>query len=53
MSNESVAMMTHEVCEAIRKVPDNKACGTEQISAEHLNYAGLRLAPLLSVSLDS
>lgn len=44
MSNESVAMMTHEVCEAKRKVPDNEACSTEQISAEHLNFASLTLS---------
>lgn len=38
MSNESVAIMTHKVCEAICKVPD----GTEQVSAEHPNCASLR-----------
>lgn len=43
VSNESVAAMTRE---------DNKACGTEQIGAEHRSHAGLRLAPLLSLSLD-
>ena len=32
-------------------LPDNKACGMDLISAEHLKNANLRLAPLLALSL--
>ena len=42
---------THVVYDAMHTLPDNKACGMDLISAEHLKNASLRLAPLLALSL--
>ena len=42
---------THAVFDAMHTLPNNKACGLDFISAEHLKNASLRLAPLLALSL--
>ena len=48
-SNDSMVIMSHEVCQAINKLSDNKASGVDHISAEHLKYASMKIAPLLSI----
>lgn len=50
ISNESISILTHEVFDAIWKLPNNKACGMDLITAEHLKNATLRLAPLLAIN---
>ena len=45
----SVEINTHEVYQAINRISDNKASGIDHITAEHLKYASLRTAPLLSL----
>ncbi len=42
-SNDSVLIMLHEVYQTIKKLPDNKANGLENICAEHLKNASMRL----------
>ena len=49
MSVETIS--THAVFDAMHTLPNNKACGLDFISAEHLKNASLRLAPLLALSL--
>ena len=44
MSVETIS--THAVFDAMHTLPNNKACGLDFISAEHLKNASLRLAPL-------
>ena len=48
-SNESMVIMSHEVYQAINKMSDNKASGEDHISAEHLKYASMEIASLLSI----
>lgn len=48
MSVETIS--THVVYDAMHTLPDNKVCGLDLISAEHLKNASLRLAPLLALS---
>lgn len=50
ISNESISILTHEVFGAIWKLPNNKACGMDSITAEHLKNASLRLASLLAIN---
>lgn len=38
-----------ETYDAIMKLADNKTCGTDYITAEHLKFASRRLAPLLAL----
>ena len=48
-SNEDVAVSTHEIYEAIMTLKDNKACGMDNISAEHLKHASRKLCPLIAM----
>lgn len=50
INDESISIVTHEVYDAMQKLPNNKACGMDLITAEHLKYASLRLAPLLAIN---
>lgn len=34
----------------MQKLPNNRACGKDLITPEHLKYAGLRLAPLVPIN---
>ncbi len=47
--NDPIVIMSREVDQAISKLPQNKASGLDNISAEHLKYGSKRIAPLLAV----
>lgn len=42
-------IMAHEVLKAVTKLSKNKASGQDGVSAEHLKFASVRLAPMLSL----
>lgn len=42
----------HEVLKVISKRSENKATGADGVSAEHLKFAGARLAPATWTNLD-
>lgn len=44
-----MVVRTSEVYDAILKLGNNKACGLDGITAEHLKYSSYRLYPLLSM----
>ena len=44
-------MTTKEVCQAIEQLANNKTCGLDQITAEHLKLASPRVAALLAICL--
>lgn len=44
-------VQTDEIRVAIDKMPLNKACGLDQLSAEHLKYANQRLHVLLTFTV--
>lgn len=46
---EDLVVHTSEVFDAILKLENNKACGLDCITAEHLKYSSYRLCPLLSM----
>ena len=48
--DESITILTHEVHEAIQKLPNSKACGMDCISAEHLKHATQMLSILLALN---
>ena len=48
-NNDGVVIRTDEVCCAIEKLAVNKACGFDQITAEHLKYASHRTSVLLAM----
>ncbi len=48
-SGDLISITTQEIKDAIHDLPNNKACGMDLISAEHLKNASLRLAPLLAL----
>lgn len=47
--NEDVTVSPKEVYDAIMRLKDNKACGMDKISAEHLKFASRKLCPLLAI----
>ena len=51
--NESISFTAKEVYQAIAQLADNKASGSDQISAEHLKLASPKLAILLSICFTS
>lgn len=48
-SNELVGVTPYQVCEAVKKLSNNKASGLDHITAEHLKFASPRIFPLLSL----
>lgn len=50
ISDESINIQTHEVFDAICKLSNNKSCGMDSITAEHLKNASYKLAPLLAIN---
>lgn len=48
-SNELVGVTPYQVCEAVKKLSNNKASGLDQITAEHFKFASPRIFPLLSI----
>ena len=50
-STENVTVRSEEAYNTIMNLEINKACGPDLISAEHLKYASLKLAPLLALCL--
>lgn len=48
-SNELVGITPLQVCEAVKKLSNNKASGLDQITAEHLKFDSPRIYPLLSI----
>ena len=49
IEDEAVAISIREVLDAIRNLADNKACGQDKITAEHLKLASPRLAAKLAI----
>ena len=49
MLEKFLLMMGDEVCYAIEKLSMNKACGLDQITAEHLKHACGRIPVLLAM----
>jgi len=49
----SVLIFSHEVSCTINKLADNKASGLDHITAGHIKYASMRLAPLLGIRFNS
>lgn len=47
--SDSMVVQSDEVYEAILQLGNNKACGLDRITAEHLKYSSHRLHPLLSL----
>ena len=47
--NDDVVVTSAEVNEAILKLRDNKACGLDSITAEHLKLASKKLCPLVAM----
>lgn len=47
------AIFSHEVSHTINKLADNKASGSDHITAEHIKYFSMRLAPLLGICFNS
>ncbi len=48
---ESMVVKPDEIQEAIKKLDDNKSCGLDFISAEHLKNASQKLVPLLAMCI--
>lgn len=48
--NDDVIVTSAEVHEAILKLGDNKACGLDNITAEHNKLAGEKRRPLVAMS---
>lgn len=48
-SSELVGVTPYQVCEAVKKLSNNKASGLDQITAEHLKFVSLRIFPLVSI----
>ena len=48
-SSENIFVSPDEVYHAILKLENNKACGADHITAEHLKYASCRVIPLLAL----
>ena len=46
---EDVIVSPQEIFEIAMKLDNNKACGMEGISADHLKYASRNLYPLLAI----
>ena len=52
LANDStVGVSTNEVRKAIEQLADNKACGADKITAEHLKHASPKVAVLLAICL--
>ena len=49
IEDEDVLCSPNEICLAIRQLADNKSCGMDNITAEHLKLASPRLTALLSM----
>ena len=47
--NESVVIWPDEVCYAIEKLRINKACGQDNITADHLKYTSQSVSVLLAL----
>ena len=47
--NNDVIVTPAEVQEAMVKLKENKSCGLDNITAEHIKYAGQKLCPLLAM----
>lgn len=47
--NDDVVITSSEIHEAILKLRDNKACGPDHITAEHLKLASKKLCPLVAM----
>ena len=52
LEEEGVLFSYNEIYLAIKQLSDNKACGMDNITAEHLKLAGPRVAVLLSICLS-
>ena len=50
--NEDMVVRVGEVQDAIKKLGDNKSCGLDHISAEHLKNASNNLIPLLAMCIS-
>ena len=48
----NMVISPEEVKEAIRKLDDNKSCGLDTITAEHLKLASPKLMPLLAMCIS-
>ena len=49
--HDGVTIRPDDVCYAIEKLSLNKACGLDQIAAEHLKYASSRVSVLIALCL--
>jgi len=49
--DENVVINSEEVQSAILGLDNNKVCGTDKITAEHLKYASTKLVPLFAICL--
>lgn len=47
--DEDATVSYQEVYDAVMMLKDNKACGMDKITAEHLKFASSRLCPLLAI----
>lgn len=50
---DSEAIFSHEVSRTINKLTDNKASGLDHITAEHIKYVSMRIAPLLAICFNA
>lgn len=50
-NDENVVINSEEVQSAVLGLDDNKVCGTDKITAEHLKYASKKLVPLLAICM--
>ncbi len=48
-NSDAVGITTNEVYQAITQLDNDKACGPDQITAEHLKFASPRVAALLAI----
>ena len=48
----NMVITSEEVQEAVKQLDDNKSCGLDTISAEHLKFASLKLMPLLAMCIS-
>lgn len=46
---EGLIVRTSEIYDAVLKLGNNKACGLDGVTAEHLKYSSYRLCPLLAM----
>lgn len=48
-SNEGVIVTPQEVFDAVFKLKNNKSCGLDKVTSEHLKFASRKLYPLLAM----